>query len=175
MSDAWRKIDLGGGGLQSANLRLAALLRKRGTAGALLCLFPLGLHRDYLGDRRGAWTYRTATVFAAAALLLGQGLAALALFAVQAAFAVRDLLRLDGMVAAVNKRLRMQVYLGQTDGAPAGFRGHYTDEPAASGHDPAEGPPLPAAPFQPGRRAPSFDEQEKLLRELAAGRNRDKT
>lgn len=165
MSDAWRKLDLAGGGLQSANMRLAQVLRRRGRAGALLCLFPLGLHRDYLHDRRGAWAYRAATLAGGVALYLDQGLPAGILFALQAAFAVRDLLRLDDTVAAINKALRMQVYLGQSGGAPAGFAGHYTDD--------GTGPEAAARP-QPGQRAPSFAEQEKLLRELQAGRGRDR-
>jgi hypothetical protein len=174
LSDAWKHIDLAGGGLQSANLKLAALLRKRGTAGALLCLYPLGLHRDYLKDSRSGWAYRTVTLFAAAALIFGYWLAAIALLAGQAAFAIRDLLRLDDMVAALNKRLRMQVYLGQTAGAPAGFAGHYTDEPAAPGGG-ADGASSSATEPPPGSRVPSFSEQERLLRELAASRNRDRT
>lgn len=165
MSDAWKHIDLAGGGLQSANVRIAALLKRRGTAGALLCLYPLGLHRDYLGDRRGAWSYRGVTLIAAAAFLLGHTLPAGLLLAAQAAFAVRDLLRLDDTVAGLNKQLRMRVYLGQTAGAPADFAGHYTDEPpaagGAAGHHPG-----------PGRRTPSFAEQEKLLRELDASRRK---
>ena len=50
MGGAWQERDLGGGGLQSANPRLAALLKKRRTAWLLLCTFPLGLHRDYRAD-----------------------------------------------------------------------------------------------------------------------------
>ena len=44
-------MDLAGGGLQSANLRLARLLKRRRIAYALLILFPLGAHRLYLEDR----------------------------------------------------------------------------------------------------------------------------
>ena len=40
----WTKFDLGGGGLQSANLRLTALLRKRGSAYALLALAYWQVH-----------------------------------------------------------------------------------------------------------------------------------
>lgn len=169
MSDGWKKLDLAGGGLQSANLRLAALLRRRGTAAALLCLYPLGLHRDYLHDRRGAWLYRAATLLAAAALLLGQMLPAGLLLAAQAVFAIRDLLLLEYTVSALNKKLRMQIYLGQAAGAPDGFAGRYTDETPDTRDTPGNAPP------GTGSRMPSFAEQEKLLRDLAEAQRRDRT
>lgn len=128
MSKAWTELDLDGGGLQSANLRLAALLRRRGTAYALLALFPLGMHRHYLRDRRGAWLYRGGSLLAIAAYLLGQSALSAVLLAALAAWALYDLFRIDDAVARINKQLRMRVYLGQTPGAPRGFKGHYTDK-----------------------------------------------
>ena len=41
MSEAWKHLDLEGEGLQSANLRLVRLMKKRSRAYALLALFPL--------------------------------------------------------------------------------------------------------------------------------------
>jgi hypothetical protein len=166
MSEAWKELDLGGGGLQQANLRLARLLRRRGVACALLLAFPLGLHRDYLHDRRGAWLFRLATASSIAAMLAGGlvpgGLIALGLVIAAAI----DLARVDARVAAVNRRLRMQVYMSQTEGAPRGFRGHYTDEPqagsAGSGDDASHAAERPA----------SFAEQEKMLRHLAQARGK---
>jgi len=128
MGKSWTKTDLGGGGLQSANLKLAALLKRRSTAYALLALFPLGAHRDYLRDRRGAWSYRAASLLGIAAYLLGEPVASLALFAALAMGAVYDLLHIDRWVTRTNKQLRMQVYLGQTAGAPPGFKGHHRDK-----------------------------------------------
>ena len=128
MSKAWTELDLDGGGLQSANLRLAALLRRRGTAYALLALFPLGMHRHYLRDRRGAWLYRGGSLLAIAVYLLGQSALSAVLLAALAAWAIYDLFRIDDAVARVNKQLRMRVYLGQTSGAPPGFKGHYTNK-----------------------------------------------
>lgn len=118
MSKAWTKLDLGGGGLQSANLRLAVLLRKRSTAYALLALFPLGLHRDYLRDPRGAWLYRAGTGLAIAAYLLGGMMIAAAVLAALAGGAIYDMVRLEHVIARLNKQLRMQVYLRQAPGAP---------------------------------------------------------
>jgi hypothetical protein len=164
MSSRWRQLDLSGGGLQSANLRLAALLRKRGIAYALVALFPLGLHRDYLHDRRGAWLYRAGTLAGVALLVLEQPWLATALLAVGALFAIRDLARMEDDIARVNKRLRMEVYLSQTTGVPAGFRGRYTDEPQTDARPPAGGES--ASP----QEMPSFEEQERRLRESAAAR-----
>jgi hypothetical protein len=164
MSEAWKALDLEGGGLQQANLRLARMLRRRGVTYALLAAFPLGLHRDYLQDRRGAWLYRLGTAAAIVVTLVGGilpgGVIALAL----AIAAIFDLARVDATVANVNKRLRMQVFLKQTPGAPAGFRGHYTDAPIEACSDGEDALPNSAA------RPPSFAEQEEALRRIAARR-----
>lgn len=173
MGKSWTKLDLGGGGLQSANLRLAALLRKRAKAYALLAVFPLGLHRHYLQDPRGAWLYRGGSLLAIAAYLLGQPAISVALLAALAAGALYDLFRIDDTVARINKQLRMQVYLSQTSGAPQGFKGHYSDDTldeylAIKDREQAGQLPQPAPGRHPASRVPSFAEQEKLLRELAA-------
>ncbi len=152
MKNAWQNLDLGGGGLQSANLRLAALLRQRRTAWLLACAFPLGLHHDYLADPRGAWAIRAVTLLAAGALWYGMVAAAIALAAVLLAWALIDARWIEPRLVKINRQLRMRVYLGQSGGAPAGFRGHYTDDNSTPG--------------QPAR-VPSFAAQERLLRELA--------
>ena len=110
MSDAWKRLDLSGGGLQQANLRLAAALRRRRTAYLLWLAFPLGAHRAYLHDRAGAWAYRLAS--AAALGLAGfdaRAAAAVALLVLAAA--LYDLARLDSRLTKLNKTIRMQVYL----------------------------------------------------------------
>lgn len=148
MSDTWRGLDLGGGGLQAANIRLAQALKRRSRAYGLLAAFPLGLHRAYLDDRRGAWAYRLSTLGAAlAALADWRAAAAIALVVVGAA--VYDIAWIDRRVVALNKAIRKQVYLSQGEGPPPGYRGREGDEDAA------------------GQRAPSFAEQERLLRELS--------
>ena len=95
MSEAWKALDLEGGGLQQANLRLARMLRHRGVTYALLAAFPLGLHRDYLQDRCGAWLYRLGTAAAIVVTLVGGivpgGVIALAL----AIAAIFDLARVE--------------------------------------------------------------------------------
>lgn len=178
MGKAWTKLDLEGGGLQSANLRLAALLRKRGTAYALLALFPSGLHRDYLRDRRGAWLYRAGSLFCIAAFLFSQPAVSGVLFALLAAAALRDLFGTERLVAQFNKQLRMQIYINQTEGAPQGFKGRYSDDALdeylqIKDQERAGGEPHAAPAHGRPSRVPSFAEQEKLLRELAAARDRN--
>jgi hypothetical protein len=152
LSDAWQALDLGGGGLQQANLALARRLKRRRRAYFLLAVAPLGLHRAYLEDRRGAWLWRAAAAaFTAAALLdLGAAVAAAALLVAALAY---DAWWIDRRVTAINKRIRQEVYLSQAANPPPGFAGRTFGEP--------------------GGRAPSFSEQEQLLRELAKRRGTD--
>lgn len=110
MSDAWKRLDLAGGGLQEANLRLAAALRRRRTAYLLWLAFPLGAHRAYLHERAGAWAYRLASA-AALGLLWIDARAAAAVALLVLAVALYDLARLDSRLTKLNKTIRMQVYL----------------------------------------------------------------
>ncbi|MGB8436817.1 MAG: hypothetical protein WCE38_21430 [Burkholderiales bacterium] len=155
MSEAWRGLDLGGGGLQAANIRLAQALKRRSRAYARLAAFPLGLHRAYLDDPRGAWVYRAASLIALVAFAIDWHYA-LPFACLIAAAVVHDFFWIERRIVALNKTIRVAVYLSQSPGAPHGFKGQYTDE-EASVRTP---------------RAPSFAEQEKLLRELAKGRER---
>lgn len=158
-------MDLEGGGLQSTSLRLARVLRHRRRAYALWLAFPLGLHRDYLAARKSAWAWRLATLVTAATIAVwSDPRVAAAAAAVMLAFAVYDLFWIDRRVTALNKALRKDVYLSKTaPGAPSGFRGRFTDEPAP-----------PAADQDAVRpRILSFAEQERVLREIAARRRKD--
>lgn len=174
MSEAWKQLDLEGEGLQSANLRLVRLMKKRPKAYALLVLFPLGLHRAYLEDQRGAWMYRTLGLSILFAWWLSQGWIALMLAALIAGFALYDIRWIEDRVAALNKALRMTVYKSKrTDAAPKNFRGRYSDddlddylkvkEQERGGHV------LPGkdAALNSRSRAPSFAEQEAMLKALA--------
>jgi len=152
-------MDLAGGGLQSANLRLARLLKRRRIAYALLILFPLGAHRLYLEDRLGALLYGLGTVAAILSLSLGAALVAYVLGAALLARALLDVRWIDNALARINKRLRIEVYMSQTAGAPADYRGRFAGEPAGN-DSPRED------------RALSFSEQERQLRD-AVRRRRD--
>jgi len=171
MNKRWTKFDLGGGGLQSANLRLSALLRKRSSAYAMLALFPLGMHRDYLRDPRGAWLYRGVTALAIAAYLLGETMISAVGLAALACGAIYDMVHLEHMIARFNKQLRMQIYLRQAPGAPADFKGRFPDTSTDPGQQDKSQTVDRQEPRHP--RMPSFAEQEQLLRDPARGRSRE--
>lgn len=157
MNDKWRQLDLGGGGLQAANLRLANTLRRRSTAWLLLLLFPTGAHGWYLRERLTAAGYPALTLLAASGWFSDVHYAVLPGLAGLALLLIRDLLTLEDRMAACNKRLRMAVYLSQGAAAPAGFRGRFD----ANNND------------QGGAReqqGPTLAKQEALLREIAARR-----
>lgn len=172
MPDAWKQLNLEGQGLQSLNLRLARQLKKARRAYALMALFPLGLHRSYLGDRRGAWGWRTASLLTGFLLLREEpwGLAAVAVLAIAL---LADALRIEERCAAYNRALRRQAYFSPGTKPPEGFRGRYTDTVADGLQDyleekNRESPsPHTAVTRTPGSRAPSFNEQEAMLKKLA--------
>ena len=172
MPDTWKHLNLQGQGLQSLNLRLVRQLRRPRVAYALMLLFPLGLHRAYLGDARGAWAWRLGCLAAAALLLWTRpwGLLVLPLLAIAL---LADALRIERRCAAYNRALRRRMYFSPGTEPPRGFRGRYggdgaddlRDDPAKQrGESP--GPHVPVT-RSTGSRAPSFNEQEALLKELA--------
>lgn len=182
MSEAWKNknFDLQGQGLQSANARLVALMKKRSTAYGLLLLFPSGLHRAYLNDKSGAWAYRLTALLIIALYLFNLKSVAALLFIGLTAWALYDIRWLDDHIVKFNKALRMQVYMRQSSGAPKGYTGRYNDntlddyvktkEQERAGHIPIE----IAKQAERVRRAPSFAEQEAMLRELAKSREKNR-
>lgn len=159
LDPSWKQIDLAGGGLQSANIRLARLLKRRHIAYALLLLFPVGAHRLYLEDRRGALLYCLGSAAAILSVSAGAAPVAYALGAVLLARALFDVRWIDNALTRINKRLRVEVYMSQTAGAPAGYRGRFAAD--KSGIDSLQ-----------EERVPSFSEQERQLRDAVA-RQRD--
>ena len=111
MSDAWKRLDLGGDGLQAVNRRLARDLRRRPVAYALLVLFPFGAHRWYLREPVGALAY--CTLGATALAWWPAAFAALA-------FALFDAWWIDRRVAEVNKSIRRRAWLGDRPPPPPG-------------------------------------------------------
>ena len=160
MDSSWKQRNLGGGGLQSANIRLARLLKRRRTAYALLLLFPVGAHRFYLEDRRGALLYCLGSAAAAVSLVAGAAPVGWALGALLTGAALLDIAWVEKAVVRINKRLRIEVYMSHTAGAPAGYQGRFVDD--ATG----------AAEAAREARAASFSEQERQLRDGAAERER---
>lgn len=176
MPTGWKRLDLKGGGLQDANLRLAKALRRRPTAWLLLAGAPLGLHRLYLGDRRGALGCLALTL---ASVLVGWAVGAFALLLPLALMAV-EAFRLESLIARANRRIRMALFLRRDAAPPPGYRGRsfgaaedareamedYLREKdrETPGHQPPGDTP------GPGRRQLSFAEQERLLKEMARRR-----
>ena len=195
MNEAWKNLDLEGEGLQTLSLRLSQQLKQRTRAYRLLLLFPLGLHRAYLDDNRGAWAYRLAFVLAVSAWLLRRPCIGFSIILLMTGFAVYDIRWVEDRIARLNKAIRMAAWRSRPATAPAGFRGRYTDDsPDEAGQtDNASATPDDwirlkeserGGHVQPGRdpaynsrmRAPSIAQQEALLRELARKRpDNDKT
>lgn len=179
MSKRWKQIDLEGGGLQSANLALTRRLKRRSVAYALwLGGLPLGLHAIYLRAWPRVAIYVAAFVALLTAWVLNRPWTAGGIGAALTALAVYDLVWIERRIIAINKEIRMALYLRPSTGAPKNFRGHYRDDDVAdyieektgerAGHQPAAATPIA------NRRAASFAEQEALLRELAQRQARDK-
>lgn len=171
---AWQSIDLEGGGLQTVNQRLSTTLRRRPLAYLLWLAFPLGGHRWYLHSPRGASAYLALSLATVVLWWLGTGLWTALPAGAAAIFALVDLFWIERRLVALNKELRMRLYLGAGAEAPAGYRGRYTEEDLIddyvkekegerAGVQPVQG----AGQRKEGNRTPSFAEQEAMLRELA--------
>lgn len=185
MSEAWKKIDLEGSGLQAANMKLAKLLKHRGLAYSLLALFPLGLHRDYLASPAGAWIFRGGSVLSVAVLWVGLSWVAAGVAIALLSFALYDIRWIDNRVAALNKKARIEVLKTTATPPPVGYKGRYTDEAPIGpdnldeyvkikeqergGHTPFDKP----APGDQPKRAPSFAEQEAMLREMFKSKTKE--
>ena len=180
MSEAWKNknFDLQGQGLQSANARLVTLLKKRSTAYGLLLLFPSGMHRAYLNNKSGAWAYRLTTLLLVALYFFNFKFVATVLLIGLIVFALYDIRWLDDQIVKFNKTLRMQVYMRQSSGAPKGYTGRYNDDTLDDYVKVKEQERAGHIPIETGnrtkgiKRAPSFAEQEAMLRELAKSREK---
>lgn len=180
MSDAWKKFDLEGDGLQSANLALSKVLKKRSAAFALLAGFPLGLHRDYLASPAGAWAYRAASVSAVVLLFMSYWQAAALLGAGIVVAAALDIRWIDNRVAALNKAARKRLTLRKDLVPPPGYRGRQLGdeleeyvkekETERAGHGDGLAPQHGRSPS----RMPSFAQQEALLKEIARAKEKRK-
>jgi len=179
MAKTWQKFDFGGAGLQTANLVLARRLRRPGVAYALWLVFPLGLYNWYLrAPWRGVGYVLAALAAIALAYFVSWAMAAIVAGAL-ALFALYDLYWIDRRIVALNKTIRMEVYLGTGAAPPANYRGRYRDEDndiagyiadkerERAGHSAPNTRNSTAGGETPSKRAPSFAAQEALLRELA--------
>jgi len=161
MDPSWKEMDLAGGGLQSANIRLARLLKRRRVAYALLLLFPVGAHRAYLEDWRGALLYSIGAAVAVVSVVSGAPLMGGGVGAALIASALLDIRWIESAVARINKRLRVEVYMSQTPGAPPGYKGRFEAD-------------KPGDDTRRDDGVASFAAQEQQLRNTAARRHRNR-
>ncbi|OOG23581.1 hypothetical protein B1C78_10645 [Thioalkalivibrio denitrificans] len=173
MSQAWKKLDLEGAGLQRLNVLLAREMKRRSAAYALLALFPLGLHRFYLAEPVGGLSYLGLSLLAGVlALTLGPVWLLVGLVPALLLAAV-DLVWIDRRVTDCNKALRMRLFLQPGTHPPKGYQGRYPDDDTGLDDDvrlkesERAGPPPAGSGAADAGRVPSFNEQEAMLRELA--------
>ncbi len=173
MSEAWKQLDLEGGGLQSVNLQMNRLKRRPTTAYLLWLFFPLGLHRFYLKSPAIGLLY---LAMAAATLFISASVGAVGLWLLlpSLALALYDLHWINGRIIALNKALKVALYMQKEHAPPADFQGRYVDdnetlieqysqekERERAGH-PQTGKTAGAS----HGRVPSFAEQEAMLKAL---------
>ncbi|MHB1951382.1 MAG: TM2 domain-containing protein [Acidiferrobacteraceae bacterium] len=180
MAKAWKKWDLGGGGLQSANLALARHRKRPLIAYLLWLLFPLGGHAWYLAAPVRGAVFLGFGLLALASVIAGHAEIGLFIIAAEFLYAIRDLFWVDRRLVELDKQLRLALSLRPGSGAPPAFAGRYTDDgldtylaeksseraghlpPGAASHHSSSG----------NNRVPSFAEQEALLREHARGKGK---
>jgi hypothetical protein len=181
MTKAWKRLDLGGGGLQSVNLTLSRAMRKRSIAYAWWLLFPVGAHRLYLFDRAGFLGQTALSAIALVALVVLGAQVAGTVALVLAVWALYDLFWIDRRVTTENKKLRMRVYLQADSPPPKNLRGRFNAEDAEatlaeytrikelerSGYATDD-----RASAQSETHLPSLQEQETMIRELARRRRK---
>jgi len=173
MSQSWKKLDLGGDGLQTINLQFNRLQKKLSSAIIYWCFFPLGLHQIYLRQYRKATLYLLLSSITIAFLyfpLLDWRIAA----GVLGVLSLWDLVNLPNDVTHFNKALKIELYLQKGKQMPADFRGRYTDdsednlknymsekEQERAGHQ-----PVTNKQSRSKQHIMSFAEQEALLKEM---------
>lgn len=175
MSQAWRHLDLQGAGLQAVNQKLTQHLRRPRVAYGLWLFFPLGLHRFYLHSPAIGLLY---PILSGIILILGWLVPIWTVWLtpiIPAGLALYDLFWMRDRIPELNKSLRMAAYLGHGAKPPAGYQGRY---PGSDDHEALlsayvrgkeserAGVGGRDANVGSGRGAPSFAEQEKMLRAL---------
>lgn len=183
MSEAWKKLDLAGEGLQTVNARLTRAMKRHGVAYGLCVLFPLGAHRFYLHSPLGAAAYLALSAAAIGVALTVGWSWALIPVTLSLTYLAADLIWIDRRVVAYNKALRMQSYLRPGNQPPQHYRGRYTDDSELdeylqekagerAGHQPVDMETLEREGYGGKKHIPSFAEQEAMLRELAKAKKR---
>lgn len=152
MKKTWQKHDLEGSGLQSINLAYLAARKDIKKAYMLAALFPLGMHQFYLGNHKKGWLYVFLTVLLLACATVSTFISAVLGFA-EVILMIVDVKRMENVVSAYNKELKMNLALQQQHKTPENYRGRYPED--SESEQTSE------------QKILSFAEQEALLKELA--------
>ena len=169
MSEFWKNQNLDGNGLQTINQQYSKLKRESKTAYFLCLLFPIGAHQFYLkASARGA-IYIALSICIFATLNVSP-LVSAALLTIEIILLIVDIKNTDDQVVAFNKKLKMHLSLQSNSAAPKGFKGRYHDDTPIDDYLSIKANEITAFETEKSAigkpRIYSFDEQEKLLREM---------
>lgn len=176
MKKAWKALNLDGDGVQSLNARYTRLMRRRPIAYLFLVLFPLGGHRWYLHEYRGAAAFLGLTCATVVSALWINHLIAVILGSLCLFFAIYDLFWIDRRVTIENKKIRMREFLQPGRQPPSNYKGRYPDyglddylkekEKEKAGHQKITPTHTKPSPADKSPHYPSLNEQERMLKAL---------
>ncbi len=175
MSEFWKHQNLDGSGLQSINQRYIRLKRKTRTAHLMLALFPLGAHQFYLKKTKRGLLYLALSLVASIVFFISP-LAAAFLFLAELVPLFIDAKNTERDVSNFNKKLKMTLSLQSNIAMPKNFKGRYHDDSPIDDYLSIKDKEVTVFetkrnPTSTNSRVFSFDEQEKLLKEM----NKEKT
>lgn len=187
MSEAWKKLDLGGEGLQSINAKIANRQKRTLTAYILSIGFPLGLHMLYAGQPPRALFHWALTLAVIVVYFTAPLWAVLIPAALSVALLAVDLFQMEDLLVRFNKNMRIQLMLQKsaTNKPPKNYKGRYTDETdldeymnvkeqERGGHVPVDMNELHKEEYGNKPHVPSFNEQERMLKEMIKAKQEKK-
>ena len=169
MSEFWKNQNLDGNGLQTINQQYARLKRESTTAYLLCALFPLGAHQFYLKAPARGILFLILSLASAAAFFTSPLISTIIIGA-ELILLVVDIKNTDRNVVGFNKNLKMNLSLQSNTAAPKNFKGRYHDDTPIDDYLSIKANEITAFETKKNRsgkpRVYSFDEQEKLLKEM---------
>lgn len=170
MSDFWKNQNLDGNGLQTINQQYLRLKQEPKTAYLLSALFPLGVHQFYLRNTKRGALFLSISITAIIAYWLSPIVAAV-IFLAEFPLLFLDLKNTEDDVVSLNKALKMRLSLQTgTTAPPKDFRGRYHDDTPIDDYVAIKNNEVTAFETKKGAtkksKIYSFDEQEKLLKEM---------
>jgi len=174
MSKTWQNINLKADGLQSANLKFIKHQKKPLTAYTLWLLLPLGLHRFYLKSMAIGllyWLFTSLSLY----LSITTSVPTVVFFLPVFAWGIYDLYWMRERIVALNKALRMQIFLGQNNSQtleqnkPTINSQTLIHEYTRIKNTEAKNLQTPTTPTNQSavkKRIPSFAEQEQMLQAI---------